>query len=546
MLDSDSLSASLRRLGLALVAVLALPPVTLGAQGTAAPTGHAIVPLPAEVRLTPSERFTFDSVTTVVLDASASEDVERIARELIALVSPYVRREPRRLAVGETPGMRTVHLMLDRREGAGSAEGYELTVEGGRILIRASSAQGLFHGVQTLRQLLPPAVENRGALRRTLTVPGVRVVDAPRFAWRGMMLDVSRHFLPPEDVRRFIDLLALYKFNRLHLHLSDDQGWRIEIKSWPNLARHGGSSEVGGGEGGYYTQAQYADLVAYARDRFIAIVPEIDMPGHTNAALSSYPVLNCNDQAPARYTGTRVGFSALCVERDTTYAFVRDVVREIAALTPTPWFHIGGDEVERLTKEKYRGFIERVESIVRAEGKVMVGWGEVGPAKLSPESIVQHWRPTARDDARLHAERGGKVIMSPGNRAYLDMKYDSSTVLGLTWAGIVEVRTSYDWDPSTVLRGVGERDILGVEAPLWSETIEHRHEYEYLAFPRLLAIAEVAWSPQGARAWTGFRDRLARQGPRLSALGVNFYRSPQVPWSCDGTGCPTTDHRVIP
>src|SRR5258706_9776563 len=177
------------------------------------------------------------------------------------------------------------------------------------------------------------------------------------------MLDVARLFFSVDDVKRYVDLMAMYRLNRLHLHLADDQGWRLEINSWPNLARHGGSTQVGGGRGGYYTQAQYSEIVAYAASRFITIVPEIDMPGHTNAALASYPELNCDDKAPPLYTDTKVGFSALCLDRDVTYRFIDDVVREIAAITPTPYFHVGGDEVKTLAADAYNTFIERVQSI---------------------------------------------------------------------------------------------------------------------------------------------------------------------------------------
>jgi hexosaminidase len=251
------------------------------------------------------------------------------------------------------------------------------------------------------------------------------------------------------------------------------------------------------------------------------------VPGHTNAALASYPELNCDGVAPPLYTGIRVGFSALCVTREEPYRFLEDVVREIGAITG-PWFHIGGDEVERLTHDQYLAFIKRAESIVRGAGKTMIGWGEVAPAALSPETIVQHWRP--RDSSFVHSARGGRIILSPGPKTYLDMKYDSTTMLGLQWAGRIEVRDNYEWDPATYLPGVSPETVLGVEAPLWSETLEKREDFEFMMFPRLLSVAEIGWSRQGARSWEEFRARLARHGPRLAALGVNFYRSGQVDW----------------
>ena len=213
-------------------------------------------------------------------------------------------------------------------------EGYELTIAPDGVTITAAGPAGLFYGVQTLRQLLPPQIEQATAQAGPWTLPAGTIRDTPRFEWRGAMLDVARHFFGVADVKRYIDLLAYYKLNRLHLHLSDDQGWRIAINSWPNLAEYGGSTQVGGGAGGYYTQAEYADIVAYAQQRYIMIIPEIDLPGHTNAALASYAELNCNDVAPPLYTGTEVGFSSLCADKAITYTFVDDVMRELAALTP--------------------------------------------------------------------------------------------------------------------------------------------------------------------------------------------------------------------
>ena len=342
------------------------------------------------------------------------------------------------------------------------------------------------------------------------------------------MLDVARHFFTTDEVKRYIDLIALHKMNRLHLHLADDQGWRIEIKSWPNLTQHGGRGEVGGGAGGWYSQADYADLVAYAASRFITVVPEIDMPGHTNAALSSYAELNCNGRATEAYTGIDVGFSALCVDKEITYRFIDDVVRELAAMTPGPYIHVGGDEVKTLTLRQHAAFITRVQAIVGSHGKQMIGWDEIGPADLDPSTVVQHWRPDQSPAAV--AARGLKVIASPASRAYLDMKYDTGTPIGLDWAARIEARDAYEWDPATLWQGVSETSIVGVEAPLWSETTTNMRDVEFLAFPRLAALAEVAWSRQDRRSWDEFRLRLAAQGPRWTALGVNFYRSPQVPW----------------
>ncbi|HWH00781.1 MAG TPA: family 20 glycosylhydrolase, partial [Pilimelia sp.] len=399
------------------------------------------------------------------------------------------------------------------------------------VVIRARTAAGLFHGVQSLRQLLPAQVEHRRVQRAHWAVPAGRIVDRPRFAYRGAMLDVSRHFFGVDVVKRYLDQLALYKINHLHLHLTDDQGWRIAIDSWPRLATHGGSTAVGGGPGGYYTQAQYREIVAHAAARHITIVPEIDMPGHTNAALASYAELNCDGVAPPLYTGIDVGFSSLCVHKETTYTFVRDVLREIAALTPGPYLHIGGDEAHVTPAEDYRTFLNRVQPMVTDLGKTVVGWHQVGDADHSPGRVVQFWGRRGPDADLLAAvDKGAKVLLSPASKAYLDMKYTPETPLGLSWAGLIEVRTAYEWEPGSYLAGVPESAILGVEAPLWSETLLTREHLDYMAFPRLPAIAELGWSPAAALGWESFRARLAGHGPRWTALGIDFYRSPQVAW----------------
>ena len=493
----------------------------------AAPADVAIIPAPRQAPVIGTGRPFVLSPSTAIHIRPATEETSWLGGYLAGLIQPGPQAQRRVTPLAGLATAPGINLILDESLGIHGAEGYRLQVSGDRVIATAAQPAGLFNAIQTLRQLLPPDIERSGAMN-AVAVAQVEVVDSPRFEWRGAMLDVSRHFLKPADVKRFIDVMALYKLNRLHLHLADDQGWRIEIKSWPNLALHGGSTAVGGGAGGFYTQAEYSDLVEYARRRFITIVPEIDMPGHINAALASYPELNCDGRAPALYTGTRVGFSSLCVAKDITYRFVDDVIREISALTPGPWFHVGGDEVKTLTAQQYAGFMDRVQAIVHSHGKVMIGWDEIGETKLAPTTVVQLWRPNT--PVREAIAQGARFIMSPAQKVYLDMKYDSSTVLGLKWAGYVPVRTSYDWDPARLVAGMSESSIVGIEAPLWAETVVTLADYQYMAFPRLAAVAEVAWSPQQARDWDEFRDRLAAHGPRLSALGVNFYRAPQIPW----------------
>ena len=485
---------------------------------------HSLIPAPVSYEPGEGEPFEIARETRVIV---TSQSAAAVGAHLARLIASSPRSTP---AVEILPdgAIATGAIVLDLRADAGTgAEGYRLSASAERVVVSASATAGLFYGVQTLRQLLPASVEYEAARRRVLRVPAVEIVDAPRFGWRGAMLDVARHFFRVDDVTRLIDLMALHKMNRLHLHLADDQGWRIEIESWPNLTRHGGSTAVGGGQGGFYTKSQYAAIVAYAAERFVEVIPEIDMPGHTNAALASYPELNCDRQAPPLFTGIEVGFSALCVGADVTYRFIDDVVREIGAMSPSPYFHIGGDEVQKLSPAEYASFISRAEGIVRAHGKRMIGWDEVAAVALQGDSVIQLWRPEA---PKGDIAQTGSVIYSPANKVYLDMKYTPATAIGLEWAGRIEVRDAYEWDPAALHAAVREDAILGVEAPLWTETVARQPDIDYLMFPRLAGVAEIGWTPQRLRAWHNYRLRLAAQSARWTALGINFYRSPQVPW----------------
>ncbi len=498
--------------------------VTLVKPARAMPPQHMLIPAPVSYQPRAGDPFEISRDTRVIVTAPEAERQGAHVARLIASAPKFAA------AVELLPGGAgtSAAIVLDLRADAGmGTEGYRLSSSSERVVIAASTPAGLFYGVQTLRQLLPVSVEYEAARRRVLRVPAVEIADAPRFGWRGAMLDVSRHFFGVDEVTRLIDQMALHKMNRLHLHLADDQGWRIEIDSWPNLTRHGGSTEVGGGAGGFFTKAQFAHIVRYAADRFIEVIPEIDMPGHTNAALASYAELNCDGQAPPLFTGIEVGFSTLCVDADVTYRFLDDVVREISAMSPSPFFHVGGDEVRKLTAEQYAAFISRAEAIVRAHGKRMIGWDEVAAVRLQGDSVIQLWRP---DEPKGDLAQTGSVIFSPANKVYLDMKYTPETVIGLEWAGRIEVRDAYEWDPATLHAGVGEKAILGVEGPLWTETVARQPDIDYLMFPRLAGIAEIGWTPQAGRTWDDYRLRLAAQAKRWTALGINFYRSPQVPW----------------
>jgi hexosaminidase len=413
-------------------------------------------------------------------------------------------------------------------------EGYRLEIRKDRVELRATYPAGLFFGVQTLRQLLPPEIESGTVQRQRWIVPGGRINDSPRYAYRGAMLDLARHFHTPAEVRAYIDRISRFKINYLHLHLSDDQGWRVHIDSWPRLTEIGGApgTGVGGDGGGFLTKDDYRELVRYAADRFVTIVPEIDMPGHVNAAQVAYPELTCDGVAPRPRTDMRVGYSSLCVREEITYRFVEDVIRELAEMTPGPYLHIGGDETFATPHGSYLTFQRRVLPLVRKHGKIPYGWHEIGQSPAAGDAVLQFWgRERHNPSVNTAVAAGARLVLSPANRTYLDMKYDMLTPGGLDWAGAIEVRTAYDWDPAHLLADVPATAILGVEAPLWSETLRDAADIEFLAFPRVVAIAELGWSPSASHDWESFRARLGAYGSRWIRQGVGFHRSPQIRWS---------------
>ncbi|MFI5694955.1 beta-N-acetylhexosaminidase [Kribbella sp. NPDC051586] len=483
-----------------------------------------MIPQPTAQQALPDETFSLPADATIGLDdPSARTIAERFATQL---------RQSTGFALPVEDGAGTITLSTSGPESLG-AEGYELRADASGVTITAATAEGVFRGVTTLRQLLPAKAEADSAQAGPWEIAGTTISDAPRYGYRGMMLDVSRHFFTVDQVKRVVDLISLYKVNHLHLHLSDDQGWRIQVDSWPNLTTYGGSRQVGGGDGGSYSKVEYAELVQYAADRYITVVPEIDTPGHTNAALASYPELNKGDQAPELYTETEVGFSSFAIDKDVTYEFLDDVFREVAEQTPGDFLHLGGDEAHSTAHSEYLAFVPKAAELVVKHGKRVMGWHEIADGPLPAGTVVQYWGtedPKAQVLAQKAVEQGATLVLSPANRAYLDMKYDASTELGLDWAGLVSVEKSYSWNPATLVPDVPESAIDGVEAPLWTETVDDVSKIEYLVFPRLPGIAELGWSQESALDWTAYRDRLAEQAPRWEVLGVNFYRAPEIDW----------------
>lgn len=489
-------------------------------------SSESIIPKPVSITAS-GESFSLRSRTNIYIQGD-SDELLRIGEYLAERLRPATGFRMQVISSDKEPRAGNFYLTTAETDANSGDEGYKLTVTKRMVKLAANNPKGIFRGVQTIRQILPAEIELTTIQDGSWDIATGIIADYPDYSYRGAMLDVSRHFFDVDDVKRFLDFLASYKMNVLHLHLSDDQGWRIEIKSWPNLTTHGGSTEVGGEAGGYYTQEQYSNIVKYASDRYITIIPEIDMPGHTNAALASYAELNCDGKATELYTGTRVGFSTLCTDKEITYKFIDDVIRELAAITPGPYIHIGGDESHATKEEDYIPFVNRVQNIVLAHNKQVIGWDDIAITSLVPNSFIQDW--ASEENAKMGVSKGAKVIMSPAKKAYLDMKYDRSTKLGLRWAGLIEVDTAYIWDPATYIPGIGKEHILGIEAALWTETLSNMDEIEFMVFPRLPGYAEIGWTPSSLRDWDNYKERLGKHGERFKAMDIDFYQSPVVPW----------------
>ncbi|KRC62019.1 beta-N-acetylhexosaminidase [Agromyces sp. Root81] len=505
-----------------------------------------IIPAPVEFDLTDGAPFTITTETRIIANGDAARVAETFAAQARIATGFDLP------VVADAVAASDIVLVIDADAGTGE-EAYTLETGADGVRIAAPAAAGLFWGTQTLRQLLPAEIERTDASTPPTggwVAPAASVADAPRFAYRGSMLDVARHFLPVEDVLDHIDRIALLKLNVLHLHLTDDQGWRLAIDAWPELTGIGASTSTGGDGGGFYTKDDYRRIVEYAAERFVTVVPEIDLPGHTNAALSAYPELNCDGIAPKPYEGIEVGFSSLCAspERaEATDRFLADVMTEVAEMTPGPWLHVGGDESLATSEADYLDLVRRITAAGAATGKTVIGWHEMGASHELPAGTVgQYWDFTTPRDRSAElttsfVEQGGSVVLSPADVAYLDMKYPDDPdgplggKVGQLWAdGPTTLEEAYAWEPTSIVPGLAEADILGVEAPVWTETIATAAELEFMVFPRIAAIAEIAWSPipdgGAARDASDFHVRLASLGTHLDALGISYRKVDGVPW----------------
>jgi hexosaminidase len=424
------------------------------------------------------------------------------------------------------------------------------------VLLSASTIVGLTHGLQTLRQLLPAAVE------RTIPFPGmhwaipaVTIDDAPRFSYRGMHLDVGRHFFTVDFIKRYLDLLALYKFNTFHWHLTEDQGWRIEIRKYPRLTSVGAWRKETVVEknfdpyigdrtpyGGFYTQDQVREVVAYAAARSIAVIPEIEMPGHSLAALAAYPELACT---PGPFeVGTRWGvFEDIYCPSEQTFAVLEDVLTEVMALFPSRYIHIGGDEAPKtrwkaspIAQEVIRReglkdeaelqsyFIRRIERFLAGHGRRLIGWDEILEGGLAPEATVMSWR--GMDGGIEAAKQGHDVIMTPTSHVYFDHYQGPRETEPFAFGGFTPLEKVYAFEPvPTALSPEEARHVLGAQGNVWTEYMKTSDHVEYMVLPRMIALSEVLWSPAGARDYQRFLQRLRPHLGRLDARGIR-YRNP--------------------
>jgi hexosaminidase len=492
----------------------------------------SVIPLPQQFTVDEG-RFRIDPSTRICL---SSNDLELVsAAELFAGLirqSSDMELPIDQLSSREDPGNAISLVLVD---GGLGDEGYELVVKKSGILITAKTSQGIFYGLQSVRQLLPPQIESSGRVEGLqLPVPLVQIRDRPSYAWRGLMLDESRHFLGKAYVKKLLDPMALLKMNVFHWHLTDAPGWRLEVKKYPKLTTVGGIGNHSdpNAPAAYYTQNDVREVIAYAAERHIQVLPEIDMPGHATAANRAYPEHSGGGNEKRPDFTFNPG-------RQETYSFLTDILEETAALFPAPWIHYGGDEVHFANsqwidipevktlmnehglddlKDVEHYFNRRMADEIRRLGKITVAWDEVVDAGIDPdESIIIWWRHDVPEQLIKALDKGHEVVLSPRRPLYLDFVQDDAHQIGRRWDGYNDLEQVYNYP------GFPAGQILGMQASLWTETVQTEERGDFMIFPRLTAIAEAAWTGASNKDYECYRKRLRAMLNRYDVMGIDYY-----------------------
>ncbi len=500
--------------------------------------GINIIPLPKELTET-GESFTLDSKTKIIV---AAEELKPIAEFLAGKLQASADLSPE-ILIGDEPTANSIYIGVDPTLTL-KEEGYTLQSGKKGVIIKGKSAHGAFYGMQSLLQLLPAEVESPKEVALTWEIPGVDIQDEPRFGYRGFMLDVCRHFLSVDEVKKHIDMMAMFKINRFHWHLTEDQAWRIEIKKYPRLTEVGGTRTEGDGTeyAGFYTQDEVREVVRYAAERFITVIPEIELPGHALAALAAYPQLACypRDFKPRIIWG--VEQDVYCAGKDSVFSFIQDVIDEVAPLFPGEYFHIGGDECPKdrwktcpLCQKRIREnglkdehelqsyFIRRAEEMLQKHGKKLIGWDEILEGGLAPSATVMSWR--GEEGGVAAANMNHDVIMTPmSGGLYINFYHGDPTVEPVSIGGSSSLQTVYEYNPlPKELPADKHHYVLGAQVNLWAEYLYTADLYDYHAYPHMLALAEATWSPLDKKNYEDFCRRLENASVRMDMHGINYH-----------------------
>ncbi|MES2375028.1 MAG: family 20 glycosylhydrolase [Bacteroidota bacterium] len=530
------------------IMLLLLTISSLSAQNTSKENLLSIVPYPLSVKTTPG-RFMITPHTVIRVDTENAE-LMKIAKTLAGTLKEATGYL---IPIGTNRGAtrpNSIVLKLKKEADTLGDEGYGLAVRSTGIIISGNQPQGIFYGLQTIKQLLPL----KNLRTAPVSIPLTEIVDKPRFKWRGLMLDVGRYFYSVDFIKKYLDYMAMYKLNTFHWHLTEDHGWRIEIKKYPKLTAIGAwragtqydraPTQIDKNpHGGYYTQDQVREIVAYAKDRYINVVPEIEMPGHSLAALVAYPELSCTGGPFKMPIQWAIQKDVYCAGNEQTFNFLEDVLTEVAALFPSPVIHIGGDECPkdrwkvcpkcqaRIKAEGLKDehelqsyFIKRVENFLLTKNKRIIGWDEILEGGLAPNATVMSWRGIQGGIAA--AQQHHDVIMTPGEFMYFDHYQGEPYQEPVAISGFLPLEKVYTYEPVPAELSAGEAVyIKGVQANIWSEYIHAAEKVEYMTLPRAAALAETAWTASSLKNWEGFKERMETQYKRYDELGINYSKS---------------------